>query len=483
MKALRPERLIAQQVWHTALLNRAVVYLGLFVGLVVVYAVYTGWATFRKQNGLRTTYQQQARHDWLNNPDKHPHRMAHYGHFAFRPKPPLSMFDSGMESFLGSTLFLEAHKQNAVNFSEAGFSTGMLRFGEISLALVLQLLLPLLIFFLGFGSIASERETGTLKIVLSQGISWRQLIVGKSLGLIRLMLTLFIPIMLVAAVLWLTGQAGVVSADQVVRFGLLALAYGLYLSMCCVGAVLVSAVSASANVALVRLIGLWLMFTIVLPRASQALGSALFAAPSKVAFFDRIQDDVLKQGDSHNPNDPHYRALKDSLLAVYRIDSVEQLPFNYSGFIMAEGEKISATLYNRHYDELLAIYDRQNQFSRAMAFLNPFMAIKNLSMALSGTDYASFVDFGRQAEQYRYDLAQTMNELQIRSISNRKPGPADKPAVIDRKHWEDVPEFRYTALDVGPVLACQTISLLAFLFWGLALVYLIRKLSKTLRAV
>ena len=78
--------------------------------------------------------------------------MAHFGTFAFRINPSLAMFDYGIESFTGNTVFLEAHRQNSVNFSEATFSTGTLRFGELSLALLLQLVLPLILFFIGLAN-------------------------------------------------------------------------------------------------------------------------------------------------------------------------------------------------------------------------------------------------------------------------------------------------------------------------------------------
>ncbi|GAB3720901.1 ABC transporter permease [Spirosoma lituiforme] len=480
---LRTERLIARQVWDTAFKNRAIFGLLIGIGLLLVYAAIAGWMTFQQQTAMGQKYQQQARHDWLSNPDKHPHRMAHYGHFAFRPKAPLSVFDFGMENFLGNTLFLEAHKQNTVNFSDAGFSTGMLRFGEISLAMILQLLLPLLLFFLGFGTVATERETGTLKLVLSQGVSWQQLITGKSLGLVSVMLALFGPVVLTTSLLCFSLQGGIFTADQAIRLVLLMLAYFLYLTFFCVIAVLVSVRSQTAKTALVSLIGLWLMLTLVLPRASQALGSYLHPAPSKARFLAAIQADVLLEGDSHNPNDPHYKALKDSLLAAYQVATVQQLPINYSGFVMAEGEKISAHLYNEHFNQLLAIYDQQNRFSKAMAFLNPYLAIRNLSMALSGTDFASYVDFQQQAEQYRYDMAQTINDLQIRYISNKKLGPTDKPYQIDHKYWQQIPDFTYQAPVVASVFRHEIISLLAFAFWSVLLVVIAGRLTKTLKAI
>jgi ABC-2 type transport system permease protein len=83
-------------------------------------------------------YHTKVREGWEKSPDKHPHRMAHYGYVAFRENYPLSFFDFGMDSYLGNAVFLEAHRQNTVNFSEASFSSGLLRFGELSCALILQ---------------------------------------------------------------------------------------------------------------------------------------------------------------------------------------------------------------------------------------------------------------------------------------------------------------------------------------------------------
>jgi ABC-2 type transport system permease protein len=475
-----PELLIARHFWNNAFKNKAIFILIVFIGILLTYAACSGWASFVDQNEITSGFQNQARQDWLDNPDKHPHRMAHYGHFAFRPKAPLSIFDFGMESFFGNTIFLEAHKQNAVNFSQAGFSTSMLRFGEISIAQILQILLPLLIFFLGFGSVASERENGTLKIILTQGISWKQLLIGKSLGMIQVTMALYLPVMLTTILLWSLLQNGSIPLDQILRLLLVSLAYFIYLAIFCVIAVLVSAASKTSKSALVSLIGLWLALTIVLPRASQALGSYIYPAPSKITFQTGIENDILKEGDSHNPNDPHYKNIKDSLLAAHQVDSVQQLPFNYSGYIMAEGEKISARIYDQHFGKLLEVYQDQNSFSKMMAFFNPFMAIKNLSMTLSGTDYNAYIDFQRQAEAYRYAMAQKMNELQIKYISNKKPGPGDKPYIIDQKHWQEVPEFQYRPTGVSAILKTETITFLAFIFWITALISVIQLMSKKL---
>ncbi|MGL4630748.1 MAG: ABC transporter permease, partial [Leadbetterella sp.] len=236
---MQQELLVAKQFWNTAFKSKAVFFLLFFVGILLVFSLFGGWNNYHQQNKIRTKYQVEARKDWLENPDKHPHRMAHYGNFAFRPKPVLSILDFGMESFMGNTIFLEAHVQNTTNFSEAEFSTGLLRFGEISAAMILQVLFPLLIFFLGFGSIASERENGTLKIILSQGIHWRQIIVGKSLGILLVVLTLFLPFCIFVLMFCVLNQE--VSIDESWRTLLLIVFYFLYLGIFCVLAALISA--------------------------------------------------------------------------------------------------------------------------------------------------------------------------------------------------------------------------------------------------
>ncbi|MBF4464157.1 DUF3526 domain-containing protein [Flavobacterium sp. LC2016-12] len=483
MKSIHIELLIAKHLRNTVFKNSAVFIISLFIGALLLFAALSGWKNYNSQNETSEKYQHQSREDWLSNPDKNPHRMAHYGNFAFRKSTSLSVFEFGMEPFFGNAIFLEAHKQNTANFSEAGFSNSIMRFGEISIAMVFQVLLPLLIFFLGFNSVASERENGTLKLLLSQGISWKQLLFGKILGVASVIMILFIPAVLVLILVWMLLQNFTISTDETIKLLLFILFHFLYLLFFCAIAVLISALSKTSKKALISLIGIWLLFTIILPRTTQAVGAYIFEAPSKVQFNSNIEKDILKQGDSHNPNDPHYKAIKDSLFRAYKVDSVQKLPFNYSGFIMTEGEKISSKIYNQHLEDLLQIYERQNSFSKAVSFLNPYIAMKNLSMGLSNTDYDSYIDFQKQAENYRYNMAQKMNALQIKYISNKKPEPTDKPLTIDKDHWADIDSFHYDPKGILAVLKTEILSIISLILWIILLFIFLKIAAKNLKAI
>jgi ABC-2 type transport system permease protein len=476
-------KLFARQVYTNAFKNKAVAILTGIIAILLLYAAFSGFINYRQQTDKRILYQKQVRDHWENMPDKHPHRMAHYGYIAFRAKQPLSFFDFGMESYTGNAVFLEAHRQNSINFSDSGFSTGMLRFGEISIAMILQVLLPLIIFFIGFSTVAADRENGTLRILLSQGASWKEIIIGKSLGLFTVAMFILVPTMVLVSAGCLIIQKGTFSGDDLVRILWIMLCYTLFFGIISIIAAVVSSISKTAKLALVSLIGIWLLFAIILPRAAQAFGNYLHPSPSKIEFEAAIEKDLIRKGDSHDPNDPYYKALKDSILRAYKADSIQQLPFNYSGFQMKEGEKMSAEVYNQHLSDLLNTYKRQNTVSKISSFINPFNALRNISMAISGTDFNSYTRFQQQAEDYRYQLAQHMNELQIKLISNKQLNEGDKPYSISKEYWKAFPDFQYKPSQQVEVVRNETISIFALLFWAALLLAIVAIISKTIKAI
>lgn len=473
--------LIARQFWSSTFHSKAAYGILTVIMLLVCFAAYTGWRTYTVQDDIREHYQRVVRESWENNPDKHPHRMAHFGSFAFRVKYPLSVFDFGLESYTGNAIYLEAHKQNTINFSEASFSTGLLRFGEISVAMLLQIILPLAIVFLGFSAVSADRENGTLKVMLTQGAGWKEILIGKSLGLMGLAMLIIVPAFVITLVFMIDTENSH-AVELFPRYTVTIFSYVIFLAVICLITIVVSAVSGTSKSALLKLLALWLLLAVILPRTMQALGSYFYPAPSKIEFETAIEEDVLKEGDSHNPDDPHYKHLRDSVLMVHGVDSVEKLPLNYSGFVMREGEKISANIYQAHLRKLLTAYDKQNSITKMTAILNPFSAIRNVSMALSGTDFESYKIFQHQAEEYRYLLAQKMNELQMELISNEKT-PHDKPPAISSDHWKEVPDFKPTSPEWATSVKDEGISFIALILWCVVAVGIINRISKTLKAI
>src|SRR5690606_32086420 len=154
-------------------------------GLIIILtcvALAVGWQRQQEVAAERSIAQELDYDDWVNQSAKHPHDAAHQGMHVFKPAPPLSIVDPGIEPFVGSTLWLQAHRQSEMKFRPAQDATGLQRFGTLSVAWVLQILGPLLVIVLGFNSIAGEREQGTWRQALSLGVSAEKLLWGKALA-------------------------------------------------------------------------------------------------------------------------------------------------------------------------------------------------------------------------------------------------------------------------------------------------------------
>ena len=274
---LRTLSILIKQVWKHTMKNPSTLWLIGIFNVLLLSALLSGYRYMHDQQHLAHENSQEVREQWVNNPDKHPHRMAHYGYVAFRQKYPLSFFDFGMDSYVGNVVFLEAHRQNTVNFSAASLTNGLLRLGEISAGMILQLLVPLLLFFWGFQSIAKEREQGMLKVLVIQGVSGKELIVGKALGLFSLSLPIILPSLFIGGILLTFNYLSHQYAEAYVRFTLLSLSYLGYFLLLSFLAVLVSASSSSSRSALIQLIGYWLLFTLVLPKVAQVVGQSWYS--------------------------------------------------------------------------------------------------------------------------------------------------------------------------------------------------------------
>lgn len=424
---------IAREEWRALLRNRAgVIATALLVALVLVASLVSLERRARMEAD-RTRYQASADAEFDRQPDRHPHRMVHYGQFVFRPIAPLAFFDAGVDSYTGNTLFLEGHRQNSANFAEARQSSLLLRFGQLTPAFVLQTLAPLLLIFLAFTSVARERERGTLRLLLAQGIGGRTLLAGKLLGHAAVALAVGAPAFAVLIGFALTGSAGWGTTL------LLVLGYAGWLLLWALLAVVVSALVSRSRDALAVLIGLWMVGVILLPRALPEVAAGRATLPTRIETEVALHRDLAEIGDSHDPDDPYFAEFKARTLARYGVPRVEDLPVQYAGLVGMEGERLSTALYARAAADTAAREATQNRFVHAFAAVSPLIAIRQLSMALTASDLAAHLDFLEQAEGFRYRFVQTLNRMQAELI----PHIGGEDPRVSAENWKRVPRFAY----------------------------------------
>ena len=113
--------------------------------------------------------------------------------------------------------------------------------------------------------------------------------------------------------------------------------------------------------------------------------------------------------------------MKQEVLDQYGVSTIDELPVNWSGIAMQAGEEYTDQVYDAEFTKIENIFSRQNRFSEWAGFINPYMAIRNISMALAGTDFHHHVTFAKAAEDYRRNFVKKMNkDMEV----NHKPGVA-----------------------------------------------------------
>ncbi|AGA31038.1 ABC transporter permease [Singulisphaera acidiphila] len=444
------------------------------VTVLLVAATAVGWRSWRELRDEHDRAQAEAREHFNDQEEKNPHAAAHYGLYVFKPKPPLAFVDPGVDPYTGVSVHLEAHRRNEVGNRPARDATALQRFGELTAASTLQVLMPLLIIFLTFPAIAGEREQGTLRQVMSLGVRPRTLVAGKALGLT-------VALGLIAAPAVALGVAVVVlGGPEAIRTWPHSLAlftgYAIYLGIFLAVSLLVSALAGSSRVALIVLLGFWIVNAMVAPRLATDLARRAVPTPSALQFADAIRRDIKAGVDGHDPEDARIERLKQDTLKKYNVETVEDLPINFQGIALQAGEEYGNSVFDRHYGALWQAFEGQDSLRKTLGFVFPTLAVRELSMALAGTDNARARDFADSAEAYRRTLVRALNVDLERNGADLGFMYQAEPEL-----WRSMPEFRYQPPGLRSTLARQGLAWSSLLLWLIVATGLVRRSARTLR--
>ncbi len=341
----------------------------IFVLLMISLAV--GWKHYRDVRSQQEVAQKKTREQWLNQGVRNPHTAAHFGVYAFRPKMPLSLIDTGLDSYTGAAVWIEAHNQNPARYRPAEDATAVQRFGELTAATVLQLLIPLVIILLTFAAFAGEREAGTLRQLLSLGLSKGHLVMGKALGITTALGMLLAPASAIGVVaLALVSDDGLL-AQSVSRMILMALGYLLYFGAFVGLSLAVSAFAPTARSSLVIMLAFWIASGLLVPRLASDAAERVYPVPTAGEFWAAVERDKQQGIDGHNPADRRTEDLKQRILARYGVKRVEDLPVNFSGISLQAGEEYTNKVWDRNYGALWDTYEAQQNVYKSASLIAP----------------------------------------------------------------------------------------------------------------
>ena len=454
----------AREEWRLWARSRMVLLAGMTLAALVIVTSLLTANRIAAETATRAARQASAEATFLAQPDRHPHRMVHYGHYAFRTPPPLAAFDPGVDAVTGQSIFLEGHRQNTAMFADTRAAADLGGFAALTPANLYQLLLPLLLIVIGHGVMLRERESGTLAVLLAQGQSGLRLAGGKAFALAGVAGLFLLPLAVLALFALSRGEAALTA------FGLIA-AYALYLAVWSALVLAVSLWVRQRSLALGVLVLIWLMVGLVVPRIGINAASTAIDAPGKIASDLVMLAEQRRLGDGHNAADPAFDALKQQVLAQYEAQSVEELPVNWRGVVAGFSEAKLTDVMNDYAERRMQAEAAQSQIVTGFGLLSPTLAVSAASRTLAGTDLATHHRFLRQSEALRFDFVQGLNDLHANALAYaddaaRSSDPeAERRTRVNAAAWRLLDTFRFTPDPADARAARSALPLAMLLGW------------------
>ncbi|MCG8462581.1 MAG: DUF3526 domain-containing protein [Holophagales bacterium] len=455
-----PIRIIARKELRETFRDGRFRVLATSVLLLLIVGLAAGWLETRgAQQEVESARAAEAA-TWLGQGAKNPHSAAHFGNYAFKPRTSLSALDRGVDSFLGTAVWLEAHWQDPFALRPAEDRTAVHRFGQLTTAFTLQVLAPLLVILLAFSAFAGEREHGTLRQLASLGLGARTLSLGKALGLGAALALILVPAVLLGAGATMLIRGGDAAGAGLAGTALWTGVYGIYFLILLALTLAVSARARSGRGALVVLLGFWMLTTLLVPRVVADLAERAHPIPTPRAFFAAIAEDEARGMEGQGTRAERRQALEERVLAEHGADSLDELPINFAGLSLQASEEHSNLVYDKHYGELWRLYEAQERMHIWAGLLSPTLAVRSLSMALAGTDIARHHHFAQAAESHRRVLVKALNDDMTENA-----GAASFGYLASEELWQRTPEFTYQPPALGEVLGRQAPAFAVLALW------------------
>lgn len=330
----------------------------------------------------------------FDNPADPTHMGGGYGaHHAILPPTPLAAVALGQDDLFPSQYKVTYESRISFIGNNDIENPWNLLSGHFDLSFVLVYLLPFLIFALGYNLLSAERESGTLRLLMSQPLALWTLLLGKiaTRAAVLLALAVLVPV----ATLTLARPAALSGGGALVYWVATVAVYALFWFA------LVLAVNAcgksSATNTMVLIIA-WVTLVLVLPSLLNLAVSAAVPSPSRAELATRTRvltaeamarNNKLLSTDYGHVGKPGVLVPKDGSI---------QMAGRLRGMFRIERE------IDRKIAPELARFDLQQERRQALvarySFLSPAAVAAEAMSALAGTGQRRHAWFMRQVADY-----------------------------------------------------------------------------------
>ena len=378
------------------------------------------------------------------------------GYRNYRPPQVLRTVVVGVEDAAGRASYPNQLYENNLQESKHENNTIFTLFGSLDLMFAVKFILSLCAIFLAYDAVSGEKESGTLKLTLSNSVSRNRLISGKIIGNYVSLLLLFLVPLLMSLIVLLLYPGISFNGDDWLRLVLIFLMFLLYVSVFFTLGIFVSAMTTRASTSFLVLLFLWIALVIVIPGASVIIAKqirtipdasrlagekALFWIETSSAVNEETNKKLMDSNAKFSPRRMELQSLmkenpdkyKDEMAKLSAEAGAEQSKI-MEGRLLDITDRVTANNIQVDRDYQLK-KDAQQSLAKNISRISPASSLSFGSMTLARTGVDDYDRFVAATRAYRPIYRKWMSALTSGGSGNGQ---------IDENVIASIPQLPYT---------------------------------------
>lgn len=381
--------------------------------------------------------------------------------------PPATLsFVVASNGALPNGLQADAFTKNAL-LVNSGYNNYFSQFINLDLLNIVIYILSFICLCFAYDSFSGEKQQGTLKLTLSNGVARWQIVLGKLLALWTLLLAPLLLGLLINCMMVMLAPDVVFTALDACKLLIFIAFTALFLLINILIFFAVSLMTKTPRVSCSMCLLVWVLLVMVIPNSSWLLARRVHEVPSiseitlsETKQIKQLEDEFRSQktggfiwSDAWIGNPPHQGVT----------DYMEHCQ---------EKIKIHNNLWGGYYASLF----KQTDLASSMSKLSPFFIYRFFSENLIDNNYYGFRNFYNQVDQYQSDLMNYVIEKDATDPESYHLLWSDQERrsryFISKQGADllDIPLFKYRTPSVSELLSQTKLSILYMILWSLGLI-------------
>lgn len=390
---------------------------------------------------------------------------------GFRPPAPLSIFAQGFENTL----------PRYYQFSQDGATTGESSSGDESLLstqgkfdfiFLVQMVVSLIGLLFASDAISGEKESGTLRAMLSNRLPRDSVLLGKIAGGAVSLWIPFLAAVVLGLLLLLVGSFPLFAGDTVARIAVLTAFAGLFILIYFVIGMAISASTAKTRASLISILLVWTGFQLVIPKLSDMTAALVHpirtdtqVALEKSLLANTIDTEAAKElgrqydlifagakpgtaDDANSPERKKWDPLRDEMQLQTREKKAQQM-----------------AAIDETYEQQRR---RQHNLAVDLSLISPSAAFGRIIADVCGTGDLARAKYIEAVRSHQKALDNELFSKVKRTIMMHPGGRTTMAISAQPVDPKKLPKFSIASASLGEAFKANIRSLAALLFWLIA---------------